>query len=153
VRDCASPPQYKKKERGAAYFAYRLCAVKVILSTAHFILSSCHLYTHAHTLLARSLLDLLMALLPQLPSAGDGAPEFVQVFRTLSEAPERKRYLAARGALRILVDLIEREVATITALEGGTEVDAAQGLNNGWRHGGVGLFQLLQQRGKRSNNR
>ncbi|XP_065346150.1 E3 ubiquitin-protein ligase UBR4 [Cloeon dipterum] len=74
----------------------------------------------------QELLNLLTEFLDDLGSAGETAAEFLALYRTLIQADCWKRYLALRGTLVRLADLISREISQLSRQEE-SSLDLAEG--------------------------
>ncbi|KAJ4446278.1 hypothetical protein ANN_12973 [Periplaneta americana] len=76
----------------------------------------------------REILDLLTGFLGELGSAGESAAEFLSLYQSLVQPPPWKQYLAVRGVLLHLAELLTREIQELHRLEDTTLTsDLAQG--------------------------
>jgi hypothetical protein len=67
--------------------------------------------------------------LGELGSAGESAAEFLSLYQSLVQPPPWKQYLAVRGVLLHLADLVTREIQELHRLEDTTLTsDLAQGI-------------------------
>lgn len=74
------------------------------------------------------MLDLLTGFLGELGSAGESAAEFLSLYQSLVQPPPWKQYLAVRGVLLHLAELLTREIQELHRLEDTTLTsDLAQG--------------------------
>lgn len=75
------------------------------------------------------MLDLLTGFLGELGSAGESAAEFLSLYQSLVQPPPWKQYLAVRGVLLHLAELVTREIQELHRLEDTTLTsDLAQGI-------------------------
>ncbi|XP_075228020.1 E3 ubiquitin-protein ligase-like protein poe isoform X3 [Lycorma delicatula] len=65
----------------------------------------------------REMLDLLTGFLDELGTAGESAAEFLSLYQSLVQQSPWKQYLALRGVLPHLADLLTREIQTLHVLE------------------------------------
>jgi hypothetical protein len=73
-------------------------------------------------------LDLLTGFLGELGSAGESAAEFLSLYQSLVQPPPWKQYLAVRGVLLHLAELLTCEIQELHRLEDTTLTsDLAQG--------------------------
>lgn len=77
---------------------------------AHFIIC-----TYLSILL--QMLDLLTVFLVELGSAGESAAEFLSLYQSLVQQSPWKQYLAVKGVLMFLADLLTREIQELHRLE------------------------------------
>jgi len=76
----------------------------------------------------REVLDLLTGFLGELGSAGESAAEFLSLYQSLVQPPPWKQYLAVRGVLLHLAELLTHEIKELHRLEDTTLTsDLAQG--------------------------
>ena len=74
------------------------------------------------------LLDLLMGYLPLLSQAGENGAEYVTLFQSLVRTGHWRYYLAVRGILPLIGDLMNEEIELISHLEETTlNSDLSQG--------------------------
>lgn len=70
----------------------------------------------------------MMSFLSEIGKNGENSSEFVSLFDTLTQSGEWKQYLALKGILPIIADLITDEIHHITVLEETTlNTDLSQG--------------------------
>lgn len=74
----------------------------------------------------QQLLNLLTEFLDELGTAGETAAEFLTLYRSLVSSDCWKRYLALRGVLTRVADLISKEIAQLSRQEEGS-LDLAEG--------------------------
>lgn len=63
------------------------------------------------------MLDLLTVFLVELGSAGESAAEFLSLYQSLVQQSPWKQYLAVKGVLMFLADLLTREIQELHRLE------------------------------------
>lgn len=74
------------------------------------------------------MLELLTGFLGELGSAGESAAEFLSLYQSLVQPPPWKQYLAVRGVLLHLAELVTHEIQELHRLEDTTLTsDLAQG--------------------------
>lgn len=75
------------------------------------------------------MLDLLTGFLAELGVAGESAAEFLSLYQSLVQQSPWKQYLAVKGVLMYLADLVTREIQELHRLEETTLTsDLAQGI-------------------------
>lgn len=75
------------------------------------------------------MLDLLTGFLGELGTAGESAAEFLSLYQSLVQQSPWKQYLAIKGVLLHLADLLTREIQDLHRLEETTLTsDLAQGI-------------------------
>lgn len=80
------------------------------IKMAHFII-----FIYLSILL--QMLDLLTVFLVELGSAGESAAEFLSLYQSLVQQSPWKQYLAVKGVLMFLADLLTREIQELHRLE------------------------------------
>jgi len=82
-------------------------------------------------ILFAQIVDLLTGCLSEIGQAGEDATDFIALYETLLFTTPWKQYLAVRGVLLHLADLLTKEIDELHALEENTLTsDLAQGKYN-----------------------
>lgn len=93
-----------------SWFFSKMVLLVLYIKMAHFIIC-----TYLSILL--QMLDLLTVFLVELGSAGESAAEFLSLYQSLVQQSPWKQYLAVKGVLMFLADLLTREIQELHRLE------------------------------------
>lgn len=93
-----------------SWFFSKMVLLVLYIKMLHFII-----FTYLSILL--QMLDLLTVFLVELGSAGESAAEFLSLYQSLVQQSPWKQYLAVKGVLMFLADLLTREIQELHRLE------------------------------------